>query len=164
MSISTIGIMRRDVTILDVFRFVKSEFKVKATLEPGISGNCGYIHFNYKDDDTERMLQVFYGNDYGDVTAGYSKDHEVTEISVNTWGHAEEIISSIVKYFGGWYMPDDCKREATFYDFKDTSLSTPLERFVFEKLADDHDWKMKIKLAKFISDNFDEISKVVSEK
>ena len=161
MGVSTCGALKREVIAKDIFDFIATNFNQNAELKQN-SSNSNYIDFNYLGEN--RSLHIYYGHDYKKETGGYSQDNEITEISVNKWGHAEQIIEPIVKHFGGWYIADDyiSNREeyVVFYEFNsypDIIVTTPIERYVFDKMIEDKDWKLKIKLAQFIKDNFDEI-------
>jgi len=161
MGISTCGALKREITAKEIFDFVLANFDQGAKLEQN-STNSHYINLNYLGET--RSLHIYYGNDYREETDGYSANNEITEIIVNKWGHAEQIIEPIVRYFGGWYIADDCisnrEEHVVFYEFNsdpDIIITTPIERYVFDKLIEDKDWKSKIKLAQFIKDNLDEI-------
>jgi len=161
MSVSTCGALKREVTAKEIFDFVKTNFDQNSKLEQ-YSVNSHYVNFNYLEEN--RAIHIYYGNDYKEETGGYSEENEITEISVNKWGHAEQIIESIIKHFGGWYIADDCisnrEEHVIFYEFNlnpDIITTTPIERYVFDKLTDEKDWKLKIRLAQFIKDNLDEL-------
>ena len=118
MGISTCGALKREVTAKEVFEFVATNFDQNAELIQYAS-NSNYVDFNYLGEN--RSLHIYYGHDYKEETSGYSQDNEITEISVSAWGFAEQIIEPIVKYFGGWYIADDCisnrEEHVVFYEF-----------------------------------------------
>jgi hypothetical protein len=110
MSVDTQGYINKQVSIYEITDYLKTLPQKYKSIH--IKGN--YIEFmNGKD---ERSLYVNIDTkDSTQEDIGYYKMEElnsnlITYIKLGYWGKSVDIISDIVKYFGGGYIiPDDTK-------------------------------------------------------
>jgi hypothetical protein len=69
-------------------------------------------------DNRTRMMHVFQSDANRDYR-NFTDLNDITTISLGWSGESEEIISSIVKKTGGWYVRADCFEEFVFFENRD---------------------------------------------
>lgn len=160
MGVSTIGILKKEIRTIDMWNFIKENIDENSTVSIYESNRSEYINFNNKGEI--RRLHVFMDtNDFKRFT-NYSEI--VTSIGLGNGGCSLDIIQRIVEHFGGWFIQSDCADEnkdgsVVFYDFNEELLNKNLfEKKMFEKLKDEGDWKVKIKIIEFVKANKDFIN------
>lgn len=154
MGACTTGLLNNNVTVLDIFNYVKENICKDAEVEQ-FTDNFYQIYFMEKETSNKRALSFHQCNrDYVEET-GY-KDGLVL-VDLGKGGCSFEVIDSIVKYFGGWYIEDDNEpNQLVFYEFNlEASNLSDIDRELLERLKDEKDWKVKMKTISFIKNNLD---------
>jgi hypothetical protein len=108
MGLSTHGIISKDITAREVFDVIvnlydkNAEFDVK--IDKYDNKECGSIYF--KDGEDQRKLFYCIVSDGAEDTEYDEKEH--VGLILGYWGNSVEIMSNIVKIFGGYVDENDC--------------------------------------------------------
>ena len=111
MAISTIGILKINIGLYNIYNYIKKNIDIDAIIETQ-NNNSHYINFNYKEEN--RSIHLFM-NSY-DYKSDTKYDGLVNVVSLGYYGYSCEIIKKLVKHFGGWYMENDCDCKVEYYE------------------------------------------------
>lgn len=109
---------------IDLIKFIEKEYGEIKTLYPSSSG---YMTISFMDNKDGRMLSVFQGyksyidEDYpkfkNNNGNNFSKPY-ITLFDLGLWGNSIDIITKIIKYFGGGYIIENDCGEKDWYLIK----------------------------------------------
>ena len=111
MAISTIGILKNNIGLYNIYNFIKKNIDINSIIETQ-NDNSHYINFNYKNESRSMHL---YMNSH-DYMSDTKYEGLVNVVSLGYYGCSCEIIEKLVKHFGGWYMKNDCECKVEFYE------------------------------------------------
>lgn len=141
MSVDTKGLLKGNVSHIEIIEFLKKKFGI-TEIDHSVKSGCvfekvydkimydGYIYFKYK----EEQRSMFY-------ISGKPKDKCYTEVDDGEYtyislGHnelAEEIIESIVTEFGGYIDYNDCDSKG-FVAIEKEGGFKPIRRVTMEEV------------------------------
>lgn len=154
MGACTTGLLNENISVWDVFHYIKENICNDARVEH-VTDRYFEIYFTEKVTIEKRVLSFFTNNrDYVEETG---HNGELVLIDMSKGGCSFEVIESIVKHFGGWYVKDNNEpNELDFYEFNfEASSLSSIDRELLERLKDEKDWKVKMKTISFIKNNLD---------
>lgn len=154
MSVCTTGLLNKNITVWDIFNYVKENICKDLEVEQFTDNYC-QIYFTEKETNNKRAISFHQKNkDYVEETG---HDDALVLVDLGKGGCSFEVIESIVKHFGGWYIKDDNEPdELVFYEFNlEASSLSDIDRELLERLKDEKDWKVKMKTISFIKNNLD---------
>ena len=111
MAISTIGILKDNIGLYNIHNYIKKNIDINSIIETQ-NDNSHYINFSYKNES--RSMHLFM-NSY-DYKSDTKYEGLVNVVSLGYYGYSCEIIEELVRYFGGWYMKNDCECKVEFYE------------------------------------------------
>ena len=167
MGTSTHGYVSDKVSATDIFNVIVSKFDKDAIFEihedrDGM-GEIGRIHFKFKEEDRS----LFYC--LGEVTNERKLEFENGKyafLSLSYWGESVQIMTEIVKCFGGYLDENDCDDKKEFYisqkeNFEYTKYVKERESII--GVLDNHlGMSLKIQVATQILNHKDELIKLFS--
>lgn len=156
MGVDTNGLINKNYTALDVLKYIQENVSSEAVLEQcTLEKRMSYINLNIGDEH-RNVLVLTDCADYQGETG--DKDMH-TLVKLSTWGSAKEIIEGVVKHFGGYYCPNDCNGDFTFFPWKDDKANQ-FENEVYNLVVKNYNGKNTMDIFKFIMNNLEEIKKL----
>ena len=106
MSVDTVAKLDNSISIQAIEEVIKQHYEYIETEQS--FNDCYYIHL--KNGDNKRILQIYIGYNY-------STETEISKwLSLGCNAEAIQIMETILSYFGGWLMDNDCEREYRWID------------------------------------------------
>lgn len=141
MSVDTKGLLKGNVSHIEIIEFLKKKFGITEIDHSVKSGGVfekvydkimydGYIYFKYKE---EHRSMFYISCKPKDESYTEVDDGEYTYISLGHNELAEEIIESIVAEFGGYYDRNDCDDEG-FVAIEKEGRFKPIRRVTIEEV------------------------------
>lgn len=157
MSVDTKGLIKGKIDLKEIYNYIVDNYDSEAVynVDNGYSIDrelSGFIYF--KDGEDKRQLYLSEGNNLKwkekpYLELGIKKDY--VYLSLGMWGNSIDIISNIVKNYGGWIDENDCDEigyieipkcmDFTYSDY--VQKRTKIENILNDKLSD----KEKINIA-----------------
>ena len=116
MGVSTHGYVSDKVVGIDVFNIITSKFdkdaKFDIQMDKSYGSEIGRVYFKFNDEDRN----LFYC--LGEITPDRDMDFKngkYAYLSLGCWGNSVQIMTEIVKCFGGYIDENDCDDKNEFY-------------------------------------------------
>lgn len=119
MGVDTNGYVSRQVTAMDIYNIICSKFDkdaifdVKVETRNGVDEEIGKIYFKIGED--QRGLFLCHGENENDQKFDFDGSSKYVYMSLGHWNNSEQIMTNIVKCFGGYIDENDCDDIDAFY-------------------------------------------------
>lgn len=119
MGVSTNGYVSRQVTAMDIYNVICNKFDkdaifdVKIENRMGTEEEIGKIYFNVRED--QRGLFLCNGENENDQNFDFNGSGKYVYLSLGNWNNSGQIMTDIVKCFGGYVDENDCDDIDAFY-------------------------------------------------
>jgi hypothetical protein len=122
MGVCTKGILSKEITAREVFDVIVSKYDKDAQFDVGIdkfdNTECGRIYF--KVGENQRSIFYCVTEDKEESTEYDGVSHTI--LSLGSWDDSIEIMSNIIKVFGGYIDENDCDDIGYFHVDKDENF------------------------------------------
>lgn len=158
MGVDTEGLLNKDVSVLEI-KEVLNNIAEDVSIED--NGRGFYtVGFTYR--GKTRWMSVFENYASEDLNG-----EVITLFTLGKHGCANEIVQTVVKYFGGLYVDDDCSGDDPVHlektsDYIESEVIKADKKLI--KLLQGYDipLKYKFEIMKFVKENADELVKMSS--
>lgn len=122
MSVSTHGILSKEITGRQIYDIIIDKYDIEAVFDIKIeeyhNSETGYIFF--KDGEDQRQLFYCITQDEEENTEFNNKEHVC--LILGDWGNSVQIMTNIIKNFGGYIDENDCDDIGYYYIPKDNDF------------------------------------------
>lgn len=158
MGVDTKGLLNKEVSVLEIKEALESVSEVTR-----LEGNGrGYFTIDFTYQGESRMMSIFENYASEELNGEI-----ITAITLSRYGYATEIIQTVVKYFGGLYIDNDCSGDDPVYlekssDYIESEVIKADKKLL--KLLQGYDipLKYKFEIMKFVKENANELVKLNS--
>jgi len=119
MGVSTNGYVSRKVTAMDIYNVISNKFDKESIFDVKVENRSegeeeiGRIYFKIGED--QRSIFICYGQNENEQRFDFDGSDKYIYMSLGCWNNSEQIMTDIVKCFGGYVDGNDCDDVEAFY-------------------------------------------------